>query len=127
MFEGRCEYVITEDHCKGRKGSFRIQASNVACMAGGATCSKVIVVNILDTILHLRKGHAITSEPVTKGKPMMAKYEIIKTTFFDIIHADEIGITVMWDRGTRLRVHIKPSFKGKRHSSFFSDGPHYEG
>ena len=86
-------------------------------MAGGATCSKVIVVNIQDTILHLRKGHAITSEPVTKGKPMMAKYEIIKTTFFDIIHADEIGITVMWDRGTRLRVHIKPSFKGKQQAS----------
>ena len=39
-FEGRCEYVITEDHCKGTKGTFRIQASNVACMSGGKTSTE---------------------------------------------------------------------------------------
>ena len=46
-------------------------------------------------------------------RAMLMKYEVLKTTFFDVIHAEEAGITVMWDRGTRLRVQLHPRFKGK--------------
>ena len=54
----------------------------------------------------------MTTEPLVKGQTMTMKYQVVKSTFFDIIHAEEAGVTVMWDRGTRIRVHIHPKFKG---------------
>ena len=44
---------------------------------------------------------------------MLAKYKLMKTTFFDVIHAEDVGLTVMWDRGTRLKVQIQPALKGE--------------
>merc|ERR1712062_315357 len=55
----------------------------------------------------------IEARPLVKGGEMRAQYEVIKTTFFDIIHAEDVGITIMWDRGTRIQIKLKPKFKGK--------------
>ena len=38
QFGGRCDYVLSEDHCGNPGGTFRIQAENVACgTTGGIT------------------------------------------------------------------------------------------
>ena len=52
MFEGRCEYVVTEDHCKGANGTFRIQAANVACLAGGMCLSCMYLSDVFLFIPH---------------------------------------------------------------------------
>ena len=63
--------------------------------------------------MHLKRGHEIKAEPLIKGQPILAKYKLMKTTFFDVIHAEDVGLTVMWDRGTRLKVQIQPALKGE--------------
>ena len=44
MFEGHCEYVISEDHCHSAEGTFRIQSENVAC---GSTGKVIITVDLI--------------------------------------------------------------------------------
>ena len=68
------------------------------------------MITIQDTMIQLQRGHKIKTTAAS-GTVMKAKYKVIKTTFFEIIHA-EIGITIMWDRGTRLYISLQPKFKG---------------
>ncbi|XP_057292411.1 SCO-spondin-like isoform X2 [Hydractinia symbiolongicarpus] len=111
MFEGRCDYLISQDFCDGRNGTFRIQAENIPCGNSGSTCTKSIYFTFEDTILHLQKDQPMTALPAPNHNIMTAKYDVIKTTFFDIIHT-QIGITVLWDRGTRILISLNPKYKG---------------
>ena len=67
-----------------------------------------------DTNIHLQAGKDVVTEPSVPDGGMTAKYEIITTTFYTIIHANHVGLTVMWDRGTRIIVKLQPSFQGKQ-------------
>lgn len=77
----------------------------------GSTCTKSIYFTFEDTILHLQKDQPMTALPAPNHNIMTAKYDVIKTTFFDIIHT-RIGITVLWDRGTRILISLNSKYKG---------------
>ena len=66
----------------------------------------------MDTILILQKDQPLKVE----NQPSYADrkspdYHMIKTHFYDIIHSDH-GVTLIWDRGTRILVKLNPKFKG---------------
>ena len=78
----------------------------------GSTCTKSITLTIMDTILILQKDQPLKVE----NQPSYADrkspdYHMIKTHFYDIIHSDH-GVTLIWDRGTRILVKLNPKFKG---------------
>lgn len=80
-------------------------------------CSRALVVGIKDTMIFLQRGMKIRTRPVAEGALMTAKYEIIETTFWLVIHAKDIGLTVMWDRGTRVQIQLESRFRGMIFSS----------
>ena len=51
--------------------------------------------------------------PGTSSSSMTAKYKIRDIHFFTILETN-IGLTLMWDRGTRLYVTLDPKFKGNK-------------
>ena len=78
----------------------------------GITCTKSIVLTIHDTVLLLKRGE----DPVraaAKGffKPT-ERIEIIKSTFNDIIMTRH-GVKLIWDRGTKITVHLDKRYRGK--------------
>ena len=80
----------------------------------GSTCTKSITLTIMDTILILQKDQPL----IVQNQPSYAAanfksrdYHMIKTHFYDIIHSDH-GVTLIWDRGTRILVKLNPKFKG---------------
>ena len=78
----------------------------------GSSCLKAITLTIQDTVLYLQRDLQMTTTTAPGYSSMTAKYKVIKTTFFDIIHA-EIGVTLLWDRGTRILVALSPKYRGK--------------
>ena len=85
----------------------------------GITCTKSIVLTIHDTVLILKRG----AEPVraaAKGffKPT-ERIEIIKSTFNDIIMTRH-GVKLIWDRGTKVTVHLDRRHRGMTIEIVFS-------
>jgi len=81
----------------------------------GSVCTKSITFTVNDTTILLRKNLQTTILPslaFTQSTPV-TEIEIIKSTFYDIIHT-KLGITLMWDRHTRILISLQPQFKGIR-------------
>ena len=70
------------------------------------------MVGIKDTMIFLERGKNIRTSPVVLGGRMTAKFEVIQTTFWVVIHAKDMGLTVLWDRGTRVQIRLTSDFKG---------------
>ena len=79
----------------------------------GSVCTKAVTFTLNDTTITLRKDQAMAIMPslaFMQSTPI-TKFEVIKSTFYDIIHT-ELGITLMWDRHTRVLISLQPQFKG---------------
>ena len=113
-FHGACDYILAQDFCDGRNGSFRLQTQNVPCGSSGVTCTKKVTVTLTDTVITMERGRkAIVSPlPGATASSMTANYTIREIHFFTIL-VTGVGLTVMWDRGTRVYVTLDPSYKGK--------------
>ncbi|XP_065053369.1 mucin-2-like [Rhopilema esculentum] len=112
MFQGSCEYVMAQDFCNGRNGTFRVQTQNVVCGSTGVTCAKDITVQVGDTVLRMERGKEITAKPEVGALTMTAKYDIVSSGIYTILVTD-IGLSVIWDGGTTVYVSLSPTYKGK--------------
>ena len=68
----------------------------------------------MDTVLIFQKDQALRVQNQLSSSVSILKsrdYHMIKTHFYDIIHSD-YGVTLIWDRGTRILVKLNPKFKG---------------
>eukprot|EP00795_Rhopilema_esculentum_P014538 gene14538-5605_t len=112
MFQGSCEYVMVQDFCNGKNGTFRVQTQNVVCGSTGVTCAKDITVQVGDTVLQMERGKEITAKPEVGALTMTAKYDIVSSGIYTILVTD-IGLSVIWDGGTTVYVSLSPTYKGK--------------
>ncbi|XP_028403857.1 mucin-2-like isoform X2 [Dendronephthya gigantea] len=114
QFHGACDYTLVQDECGGELGSFRVQAENVPCGSTGITCTKSITITLNDTQIKLVRG----SEPKASSLPgssqsiQKANYKLEKSGLFLILRT-EIGMTIVWDFGTRIYITLETSFRGK--------------
>lgn len=77
----------------------------------GATCSKSVTITLNDTTIYLSRGSQMKVTPAARaGAVMKRNFQVVKSTFFDTIYAE--GITIMWDRGTRVLVSLDPKYRG---------------
>ena len=114
-FSGACEYLLAQDSCNATSaGTFQVQAQNVPCGNSGVTCTKRVTITINNTLIVLEreKKPVVSSLPGAAGSSFTVGFHISERHFFTVLETD-IGVTVTWDRGTRVYITLDPKFKGQ--------------
>lgn len=121
-FSGACEYVLVQDSCDGSSAStFQIQAQNVPCGSSGLTCTKKVSIIVNNTVIVLEREKRPRVSPLpgsSSSSSVTAIFQIRELHFFTVLET-EFGLTVTWDKGTRIYVTLDPKFKGQWVSCIF--------
>ncbi|KAM8861778.1 von Willebrand factor [Synchiropus picturatus] len=108
LFPGLCQYVLVQDMCNGEEGLFRVLLENEACGIVGHRCAKAITVYYHGGMIVMQHGEVKMKHPV----PLTAKVEIIRSgQFYTVLLGKHISLS--WDRGTNVVVHISASYRGR--------------
>ncbi|KAJ8002529.1 hypothetical protein DPEC_G00159860 [Dallia pectoralis] len=109
-FQGECSYVAVQNKCGAQKqlNNFVVITENVPCGNTGTTCSKIVRIQLGRTELKLHKN---TYEVSDLGSGPDIQYEV-RTVGLYLVVASNIGITVLWDRKTRIEVVLEPQHRG---------------
>ncbi|XP_056407686.1 SCO-spondin-like [Hyla sarda] len=108
-FLGDCQYVLAREN----NGLFTVTAENVPCGSSGITCTKSVMVMIGNTIVHLLRGREVTVNGAAVRLPKLYSGNGIildRAGLFTVLIA-HVGLTVLWDGGTRVYVKLDPSFQ----------------
>ncbi|XP_038840936.1 von Willebrand factor-like, partial [Salvelinus namaycush] len=105
-FPGLCQYVLVQDQCGGDEGSFRVLVENEACGVVGHRCAKAVTVYYQGGLITMENGQVRMKKPVMKG----VEVEIIRSGQFFILLLGK-HISISWDLGTRLLVHISSQYR----------------
>uniref|UniRef100_A0A663M7D3 Mucin 2, oligomeric mucus/gel-forming n=1 Tax=Athene cunicularia TaxID=194338 RepID=A0A663M7D3_ATHCN len=110
-FDGRCDYVATQDFCGDRNssGSFSIITENVPCGTTGVTCSKAIKMFLGKTELKLedkdyKENQRDTGDDVRYWNRTVGLYLVIEASN---------GVMLIWDKKTTVFIKLTPDYKGK--------------
>jgi hypothetical protein len=104
---------LIQDGCGSQSGSFRVQAENIPCGSTGVTCTKSITVTINDTQINMVRGSepTVSSVPGSSQSVQQADFTLQKSGLFQILRT-KIGITIVWDIGTRVYITLDTSYRG---------------
>ncbi|KAF7224520.1 von Willebrand factor isoform X2 [Nothobranchius furzeri] len=106
-FPGLCQYVLVQDSCHGET-TFRVLVENEACGIVGHRCAKAISIFYKGGLIVMQHGEVKMKRPV----PQNSQVEIIRSgQFYTLLLGKDISIS--WDKGTRLSVHISSSYMGQ--------------
>ncbi|XP_038568598.1 LOW QUALITY PROTEIN: mucin-2-like [Micropterus salmoides] len=110
-FQGHCEYVAVKNNCgtKTVQDNFGVITENVPCGTTGTTCSKIVRIQLGRMEVKLSKGH-YKEEDLGDGPQI--QYKIRRVGLYLVIES-AIGLTVMWDRKTTVRVLLEPRHSGE--------------
>eukprot|EP00064_Thunnus_orientalis_P004368 superscaffoldBa00000394_g4379 len=107
-FPGLCQYVLVQDMCNGEEGSFRVLVENEACGIVGHRCAKAITIFYQGGLILMQHGEVKMKRPVPQG----SQVEIVRSgQFYTLLLGEHISLS--WDRGTRLLVHISAAYRGR--------------
>ncbi|XP_075910446.1 uncharacterized protein LOC116956433 isoform X3 [Petromyzon marinus] len=108
VFDGSCQYILSQDSCGNSSGSFRITTENEPCGTTGTTCSKKVHFYAGADELVLTDGTVKGSSLDFPGSPFhvrrMGIYTVVETS---------LGVTIIWDGHTAVSVHVNPQLKGR--------------
>ncbi|XP_078043521.1 hemolectin [Augochlora pura] len=108
-FQGNCDYVLAKG-ALNTEDSFDVSIQNVPCGTTGVTCSKSITLSV---------GNDENSEVIvlTRGKELpTGKFNRLTTRsagLFVFVDAPDLGLTVQWDKGTRVYLKLDPRWKSR--------------
>ncbi|KAF7670343.1 hypothetical protein LDENG_00018730 [Lucifuga dentata] len=106
-FPGLCQYVLVQDMCNGEDGSFRVLVENEACGIVGHRCAKAVTIFYKGGLIIMQHGEVKMKKPVLLG----SEVEIVHSgQFYTLLLGKYISLS--WDRGTRLLVHISAKYRG---------------
>ncbi|MEQ2275343.1 hypothetical protein XENORESO_002286, partial [Xenotaenia resolanae] len=107
-FPGLCQYVLVQDMCNAEEGSFRVLVENEACGIVGHRCAKAVTIFYQGGLIVMQDGEVKMKRPVLQN----SQVEIVRSgQFYTVMLGKHISIS--WDRGTRLLVHISASYRGR--------------
>ncbi|XP_026057609.1 mucin-2 [Carassius auratus] len=107
-FRGDCSYIAAQDKCGDKTGNFRVITENMPCGTTGTTCSKAVKILLGRTLLLLSDG--IVTPIDTESGPNI-EYTKRNIGMYLVIDAN-IGLTVLWDRKTTVRIILQPQHMG---------------
>ncbi|XP_064364124.1 SCO-spondin-like [Dromaius novaehollandiae] len=110
-FLGDCEYVLARE----ADGLFTVTAENVPCGAGGVTCTKSVVVTLGNTVVHMLRGRDVTVNGVSVRPPKVYSGNglTLERAGLFLVLLSRLGLTVLWDGGTRVYVKLDPQHRGR--------------
>ncbi|XP_043922260.1 SCO-spondin-like [Protopterus annectens] len=110
-FLGDCEYILAHES----NGLFTITAENVPCGTGGVTCTKSVLVTIGNTVIHMMRGKDVTvnGAAVRIPKRYSGNGLLLEKAGIFLNLISKIGLTVLWDGGTRVYIKLDPSLQGR--------------
>ncbi|XP_073328335.1 von Willebrand factor [Pagrus major] len=107
-FPGLCQYVLVQDMCNGEEGSFRVLVENEACGIVGHRCAKAVTIFYQGGLIVMQDGEVKMKRPVLQG----SQVEIVRSgQFYTLLLGKHISLS--WDKGTRLLVHISATYRGR--------------
>ncbi|XP_039617047.1 mucin-19-like isoform X2 [Polypterus senegalus] len=112
-FDGNCEYTFVEDYCGNLNGTFRITVESVPCCEEALTCSRAVKVTFKNTELVLRD---LNLTEKTAGQNTISEGIInysVETVGLYLIVTISNGITLIWDKHTRITVILKSQWRNK--------------
>uniref|UniRef100_A0A3Q0T4W6 VWFD domain-containing protein n=1 Tax=Amphilophus citrinellus TaxID=61819 RepID=A0A3Q0T4W6_AMPCI len=113
-FSGHCQYTLVEDYCGKTKGTFSVRVESVPCCEEALTCSRSIVLDLQGKVTltlsdmkvtkHLQQGWALQENSL---------YTIYTVGLYIIVSVPSSGITLIWDKHTRLTVKLHENWRNK--------------
>uniref|UniRef100_A0A9J7ZWA4 VWFD domain-containing protein n=1 Tax=Cyprinus carpio carpio TaxID=630221 RepID=A0A9J7ZWA4_CYPCA len=107
-FSGGCSYIAAQNTCGNKTGHFHVITENMPCGTTGTTCSKAVKILLGRTML-LLSGGTVTAADTGSGPEI--KYIERSIGMYLVIDAN-IGLTVLWDRKTTVRIILQPQHMG---------------
>ncbi|XP_061891631.1 mucin-2-like [Entelurus aequoreus] len=109
-FQGHCSYVAVKNKCGNKTAGDNIGVitENVPCGSTGTTCSKTVRIQLGRMEIKLAKGKY---EEVDTGKGSQIKYTIRRVGMYLVVES-AIGLAVMWDRKTTVRILLERQHSG---------------
>ncbi|XP_067356049.1 mucin-2-like [Channa argus] len=110
-FQGHCAYVAVKNKCGNKTvlENFGVITENVPCGSTGTTCSKTVRIQLGRTEIKLSKGK---HEKEDLGYGTQIPYKI-RTVGLYLVVESAIGLAVMWDRKTTVRILLEPQHSGE--------------
>ncbi|XP_061577623.1 mucin-2-like [Cololabis saira] len=110
-FHGDCAYVAAKNKCGNKtvEENFGVITENVPCGSTAATCSKNVRIHLGRTEIKLSRGNY---EEEDLGEGPLIKYRIRRVGLYIVVESD-IGMAVMWDRKTTVRILLEPQHNGQ--------------
>ncbi|XP_051890192.1 mucin-2-like [Pristis pectinata] len=112
MFDGNCEYIFVEDHCNQGEGIFQILTESVPCCENGVTCSRNIKILFAEVEFLLKDERVIRTDKSRQAQCQDHSYSFHTVGLYLILSFSN-GITVIWDRHTRVSITLDPRWKNK--------------
>ncbi|XP_053409722.1 SCO-spondin-like [Nycticebus coucang] len=109
-FPGACEYLLVREARK----RFTVSAQNLPCGVSGLTCTKALAVHLESTVVHMLRGRAVTVNGVSVTPPKFYTgpgLSLYHAGLF-LVLTTRLGLTLLWDGGTRVLVQLSPQFHG---------------
>ncbi|XP_028304411.1 mucin-2-like isoform X2 [Gouania willdenowi] len=110
-FQGNCAYTAVKNKCgnKTQAENFGVVTENVPCGSTGTTCSKSVRVRLGRNEIKLFKGKYQEQD---LGSGAEIEYKIRRVGLYLLIEST-IGLAVVWDRRTTVRILLEPKHMGE--------------
>ncbi|XP_029681304.1 mucin-2-like [Takifugu rubripes] len=113
-FDGHCQYTFVEDACGTRNGTFSIRIESVPCCDEALTCSRSVVFDLQGIVTLTLSDMKVTRrhhDGWTLGKDLL--YTVRSVGLYIIVSVPSKGITLIWDKHTRLTVELQPHWRNQ--------------
>nr|XP_040030155.1 mucin-19-like [Gasterosteus aculeatus aculeatus] len=113
-FSGQCLYTLVQDSCDMRRGTFSIRVESVPCCEEVLTCSRNIILDLKGQVtLTLRDMQVIRRLHEGWNGQDDSLYSIHTLGLYIVISVPSKGITLIWDKHTRITVELAGSWKNR--------------
>ncbi|XP_074416232.1 LOW QUALITY PROTEIN: mucin-2 [Sinocyclocheilus rhinocerous] len=114
-FDGHCQYTLVKVsgcNAAGSTGQFAVKTESVPCCDESLTCSRAISVELLGAVTLMLSDMKVT-ETLQAGGALLAEplYSIQTVGLYIIISVPGLGITVIWDKHTRVTIQLEPQWR----------------
>ncbi|XP_059843518.1 mucin-2-like isoform X2 [Hypanus sabinus] len=113
VYDGNCEYIFVEDQCNRQEGTLQILTENVPCCERGMTCSRNTRILLEGKEIILTDNRVVTTEKFMNDTQCTVNSYSLHTVGLYLILAFSNGITVIWDKNTRLSITLDSRWKNR--------------
>ncbi|XP_062929162.1 mucin-19-like [Mobula hypostoma] len=113
VYDGNCEYIFVEDQCNRQEGTLQILTETIPCCERGMTCSRNIRILLEGKEIILTDNRVATTEKFMNQTQCTANSYSLHTVGLYLILAFSNGITVIWDKSTRLSITLDSRWKNR--------------